>query len=216
MKAQAFPFLVDSPDASIWVSAFEDVSLRKFADQFFKLEADPAVEIIPVFISSYGGSVHNYLAMRDIIRSSNKKVATIAIGKAMSAGAALLAAGTKGLRFVTPNTTIMVHEISSGAWGKSTEIQVSATETERLNNVFLQSMSEDMGMTLEALKSKLHNLKNSDWFLSAPEAIKYGLVDAIEVPRMAEGQQARGLISFTKDEPAPKTKKKSVTKKRKK
>lgn len=196
----AGPMLIDSPESSIWVFSFEDAGLKKFAEHFLKLEADPSNDVIPIFISSYGGSVHNCLAMRDIIRSSNKKVATVAIGKAMSAGAALLAAGNKGMRFVSPDTTVMLHEVSSAAWGKNTDLQISGIETERLNNLFLTNLASDMGITLESLKKRFHDMKNADWFLSSKEAVKLGIADHVHIPRLVEGMPERGLVAFSKEE----------------
>lgn len=214
--------ITDSAESSIWVTEFDDGALKKFSSQFFKLEADPEIEIIPIFICSFGGSVYNCLAMRDLIKSSNKKVATIAVGKAMSAGAALLAAGTKGMRFSSPNTTIMIHEVSSGAWGKNSEIQVSAQETERVNELMLMHLSGDAGKSVEIFKKKFIKLKNADWFLTSEEALKLGIIDGIQTPRVIQELATKGLVAFmdiTKPkQPAKKAKlvkkKKKATKKR--
>lgn len=216
MKPQAiFPFSASSGEASIWITEFGDIHLKKFAEQFFRLESDPSVEVIPVFITSYGGSVHNMLAMRDIIKSSNKQVATIAVGKAMSAGAALLAAGSKGLRFASKDTTIMIHEVSSGAWGKTEEVKVSANETDRINRVFLKNMADDIGITLTQLSEKLHSIKNADWFLTAQEGLELGLVDNIQMPRMAEEVSSKTLIAFQRNAPKPLAKKPKAKPKKK-
>lgn len=216
MKPQAiFPFAATSGDASIWVTEFSDLHLKKFADQFFKLESDPSIEVIPVFITSYGGDVHNMLAMRDIIKSSNKQVATIAIGKAMSAGAALLAAGSKGLRFASKDTTIMIHEVSSGAWGKTEDLKVSATEVDRLNKVFLKNMADDIGITFTQLSDKLHSMKNADWFLTAQEALELKLIDDIQMPRMAEEVTSKTLIAFQRNAPKQVAKKNKPKSKKK-
>src|SRR5574343_416254 len=94
-------------EISIWVTKFTDASLVHFYEKFSKLESDPSVGVILIYISSYGGSAHNMSAMRDLIKSSSKPVATVCIGKAFSSGAMLLAAGTKGLRFITESGQIM-------------------------------------------------------------------------------------------------------------
>lgn len=196
MRSQLFPFLDGEEESpSIWVNSFGEIGLKRFMEKFFKLESDPEISLIPIFISSYGGSVHGLLGMRDIIKSSSKPVATIALGKAMSAGACLLASGDKGLRFVAPSASIMVHEVSSGGWGKSNDLQIAAAETERLNAVLLKNLSEDTGKTVQQIHEKFASLKNADWFLSASEAVKFGLADNIAVPRLAQQPIVSGLVT---------------------
>src|SRR5690554_4690500 len=84
---------------NIWVTNFDTESVTDFYEKFVEWEANPLVETIPVYINSYGGQVFSLVAKRDLIKTSVKPVSTIAVGKAMSCGASLLAAGTKGYRF---------------------------------------------------------------------------------------------------------------------
>lgn len=170
----------------VFVTEFNDSTLKDFFYKFVQLEAAPLVRVIPVMISSYGGEVHVELAMRDIIKSSSKPVATIALGKAMSSGAALLAAGTPGLRFASPNTEIMIHEVSSGVEGKNEEIKFAAQNIESLNDMFFKTISEDTGMSVEDIKREIKSINNSDLYLTPKQAKKWGIIDHISVPRLID------------------------------
>jgi ATP-dependent Clp protease protease subunit len=168
---------------SVWVTDFNTDSIRKFYDDFVDIEADPIIEIVPIFINSYGGQVYSLIAKRDLIKSSNKPVATICLGKAMSCGASLLAAGTKGLRFASPDSRILIHQISSMTLGKASDIKEDAAQIQALNEMMLKNLSEDTGMSVGKLKREIKNRDNADWTLSAEEAKKWGLIDHIGVPR---------------------------------
>jgi len=174
---------VDNKPRSVWVTEFNTPSVQKFYDEFVDLEMNPLVEIIPVFINSYGGQVYSLIAKRDIIKSSQKQVATICMGKAMSCGASLLAAGTKGLRFATPDSRILIHQISSVSVGKASDIKEDAAQIQKLNEMMLRNLSEDTGVSVAKLKQEIRNRDNADWVLSAEEAKKFGIIDHIEVPR---------------------------------
>jgi ATP-dependent Clp protease protease subunit len=168
---------------SVWVTQFNTASVQQFYDDFVDIEMNPLVEIIPVFINSYGGEVYSLIAKRDIIKSSHKSVATICMGKAMSCGAALLAAGTKGLRFATPDSRILIHQVSSVAIGKASDIREDAAQTQALNEMFLRNLAEDTGNSVAKLKQEIRNRDNADWILTAEEAKKWGIIDHIDVPR---------------------------------
>jgi ATP-dependent Clp protease protease subunit len=168
---------------SVWVTKFNTASVQQFYDDFVDIEMNSLVEIIPIFISSYGGEVYSLIAKRDIIKSSQKSVATICMGKAMSCGAALLAAGTKGLRFATPNSRILIHQVSSIAMGKASDIKEDAAQVQALNEMFLKNLAEDTGNSVAKLKQEIRNRDNADWILTAEEAKKWGIVDHINVPR---------------------------------
>jgi ATP-dependent Clp protease protease subunit len=189
----------------VWVTKFTDASLEDFFEQFMVLEADPVVSVIPIFISSYGGLIDTLAAMRDIIKSSSKPVATIALGKAMSCGACLLAAGTPGCRFVGPNTEIMVHELSSGAVGKCSDIEQTAEDLSRANKRLLTNLAEDTGHTYEEVSKLLKQRSNTDWVLTPKEAKQFGMIDIIGIPRLG-GQSATHLILPAKEKKPSKKK----------
>lgn len=167
----------------IWVSEFSNIALEKFYAEFIEMEADPTIQVIPIIVSSYGGNLDNMNAMRDLIKSSNKPVSIAAIGKSMSAGAALLAAGTKGHRMVAPNTDVMIHELSAGAFGKMEEIMTTALNLDRKNKEYMENMSEDMGKARGWLMAQLKKQNNLDWHLTAEECVKMGIADYVGVPR---------------------------------
>jgi ATP-dependent Clp protease, protease subunit len=143
--------------------------------------------IIPIVISSYGGNVHAMLQMFDVInkaKAAKFKIATIATGKAMSAGAALLTCGTEGMRFATTNATIMIHEVSSETGGKIGEIKVDAAETDRLNKLLLETMSLNIGKDRNYFANIIHTKGHADWFLTAHDAVQYGVVNKIGSPNL--------------------------------
>lgn len=169
----------------IFVTEFNDKAVEEFYAQFLALSSNPEVKVIPVVVSSYGGQVHALLSMLDLIESSMKPVSTIGMGKAMSCGAVLLAAGTKGYRFAAPNTDIMLHEISSVEWGKAADIANGAKTTKRLNTKLfkiLESKSTVKGN--RGLIKKMRAKGNVDWFLTPGQYLKMGLIDHIGVPAL--------------------------------
>ena len=180
----------------IWVNEFTEAAVKSFYEDFFELEADPTITLIPIFIDSYGGSVDGLFAMRDLIKNSEKPVATICVGKAMSAGAGLLASGHKGLRFMAKDAEVMIHELSTGFWGKNQDIQSTAKWTEKLNKRLLKNLAEDMDQPIKLLEAELHKQKNADWYLSSREAKKWGVVDYIEIPRIMYREPQSVLVTL--------------------
>ena len=181
------PKMLDPDDIEkhyIWVTEFDDANLKTFYNSFMRLERDPAIEVVPIIISSYGGYCDVLSAMRDLIKSSPKPVATIATGKAMSCGVALTASGTKGMRFASEGARIMIHEISTGSWGKNADFQVTAEESKRLNKVFMSNLAEDMGKSYDWIMAELHKRKNTDWFLTPAQAKSIGVIDHVGIPRI--------------------------------
>lgn len=193
---------------SVWVSDFNTASVQQFYDDFVDLEMSPLVEIIPIFISSYGGQVYSLIAKRDIIKTSQKPVSTICMGKAMSCGASLLASGTKGLRFATPDSRILIHQVSSMTTGKASDIKEDAAQIQTLNEMMLRNLAEDIGSTVAKIKQEIKNRDNADWVLTAQEALKFGIIDRIGVPRHVYPQMQTGLaIAGREGQLMPKRKK---------
>ncbi len=197
-----------SKPRSVWVTEFNTNSVQEFYDEFVDIEMNPLVEIVPVFINSYGGQVYSLIAKRDIIKSSQKAVATICMGKAMSCGASLLAAGTKGLRFATPDSRILIHQVSSMAVGKASDIKEDAAQVHALNEMMLKNLAEDTGTTVAKLKQEIRNRDNADWILTAEEAKKLGLIDHIDVPRHVYPQVQTALTVALMQQTMPKKAKK--------
>lgn len=167
---------------SITVNKFTEESAQAFAIAFNAcLETKQSV--IPIYIDSYGGQVYSLLAMLDIIKTANVPVATICLGKAMSCGSVLLSAGTDGYRFAASNSTVMIHEVSSGSHGKIEEIKADANEANRLNDKIFKMMANNCGKDDEYFKRIVHERNHADWFLDAEEARNHGLVNHIRVPK---------------------------------
>jgi ATP-dependent Clp protease protease subunit len=152
--------------------------------------------VIPIYIHSYGGDAHSLLAMRDIIKSSNKPVATIAIGMAMSCGVLLLAAGTKGMRFAAPSTQLMIHEASWMSYGKAADITENAKSFERLNDMVYVNFSKDTGMPIKKILNKMKDMRNADWYLEPAEALVWGIIDSIAVPRVQDVTSSQAIIKM--------------------
>lgn len=167
----------------VWVTDFDSESVIRFYEKFMELEKDPETQIIPVFINSYGGEVYALTAMRDLIKSSHKPVATIGVGMAMSCGASLLAAGTKGYRFAAKDIQILIHQVSSVSLGKTSDITESAKVTAGLNKKMFQNLAEDTGKTLKEFEDKIKSKHNADWTLTAASARAWCMIDHIGIPR---------------------------------
>lgn len=177
IKLDEFPY--------IYVTKFNEESLKEFYKEFSKLNFDPSVKIIPILISSYGGDVYTLLSMLDIIKTANKPVATIAMGKAMSCGAVLLSAGTPGYRYAGESTDILIHEVSNFSIGKNLDIQNEARSTERLNKTLMTILAKNCGMKDINYFLKLSKSKgNVDLYFSAKECKKIGLIDSVSIPEL--------------------------------
>ena len=152
---------------------FNETKAQDIITKLITLELkDPAKDIL-MYIDSYGGYVHSLLAIHDIMKMLRCDVATCAIGKTMSCGQMLLISGTKGKRFITPNARVLMHEISSGTFGKLADMEVDINETKALKKIV-----EDLILKYTKInKADLSKYMVRDSFFSAQEAIKLGMVD---------------------------------------
>ena len=140
--------------------------------------------MIPVVIDSYGGQVYSLMSMISAIQNSQLPIATIVEGKAMSCGAILFSFGEDGKRFIDKNATVMIHDVSSMAWGKVEEVKVSAQETDRLNKIVYRMMAENCGHDDDYFLDLVHEKGHADWFLDAQDAKKHKLANHIRVPTL--------------------------------
>ena len=171
-------------DRIVYVNKFNEAAVRQFKDEFLDAH-ETGQEIVPIFIDSFGGSAYSVLAMADMINSSDKIVATVAVGKAMSCGAILLTCGHEGYRFAAPTSTIMIHDVSSGAWGKIEELKADVKEGERLNKLVFEMMESNCGLEKGTLLTKVRQDHNSaDWYLTPKQAKKLNIVNHIRVPKL--------------------------------
>jgi ATP-dependent Clp protease protease subunit len=137
---------------------------------------------INIIINSDGGDVYEALGIIDFIQSLDVKVNTICRGRAMSAAALLLCSGT-GIRAASKNSTIMFHEISSGIYGKSSDMKANVQHTEKLEDILVNIISENSNQSREFWKDKI--LK--DYYLSPQESLELGVIDMIIQPKTTRG-----------------------------
>ena len=167
----------------IRVNRFDEDSAAEFA-QKMGVAQNTGQPVVPVIIDSYGGQVYSLMSMIAAIKSSKVPVATIVEGKAMSCGVILASCGAKGMRYISEDATLMVHDVSSGAWGKNSEIQASADETKRLNEKIYQILAENTGKTAKWFHKKINKRGRADWFVEPNRAIEIGICDKIGVPTL--------------------------------
>jgi ATP-dependent Clp protease protease subunit len=147
--------------------------------QMLFLEAEDPKKDIVLYINSPGGSVYDAMAIYDTMKHVKCDVSTIGVGMQASAGAFLLSSGTKGKRFLLPNSTVMIHQPAAGTDGKVTDMEIDLKEFLRLKNNLNEILAENTGQKIETIKRDAER----DYWMSAVEAKKYGIVDEIMKPK---------------------------------
>ena len=132
-------------------------------------------DTISLYINSPGGSITAGMAIYDTMNYVKSNVSTICIGMSASMAAFLLSCGQKGLRYALPNSEVMIHQPLGGAQGQATEIKIAAEHILKLKEKINKILSENTGQDLE----KIQNDTERDYFLSAYEALDYGLIDKV-------------------------------------
>lgn len=153
----------------------DDAVANTLIAQLLFLDAENSKEDIKIYINSPGGSVTSAMAMYDTIQHVKANVATICVGQAASAAAVLLAAGTKGKRFALPNSRIMIHQVMGGVEGQQTDVEIQAKEMRRIKDQLNQILAKHTGQTVK----KIDQDTDRDYFMTADEAKKYGIIDKI-------------------------------------
>jgi ATP-dependent Clp protease protease subunit len=143
--------------------------------QLLFLESENPTKDISFYINSPGGVVTAGMAMYDTMQYIKPNVSTVCIGQAASMGSLLLMAGEKGKRFSLPNSRIMVHQPSGGAQGQATDIEIQAKEILRLRATLNDIYVHHTGKKLTDIEKAMER----DNFMSAPEAVKFGLIDKV-------------------------------------
>ena len=165
------------------INKFDEPTAKAFSSVVSKAQ-NTGQPVLPVIIDSYGGQVYSLMSMISNIKNSRIPVATIIEGKAMSCGAILFSFGAEGMRYIDPDATVMIHDVSSMSWGKVEEIKVSADETERLNQKIYHMMAENCGHHRDYFLDIVHEKGHADWFLNATQAKKKGLANQLRVPKL--------------------------------
>ena len=136
-------------------------------------------------IDSHGGQVYSLMAMISAIKHAEIPVATIVEGKAMSCGAILFSFGAQGYRFMDPDATLMIHDVSSMDMGKVEELKSGAQEADRLNGIVYKMMAQNCGKKDDYFMKIVDKKKHADWFLDAAETKKHGLANHLRVPKLS-------------------------------
>jgi ATP-dependent Clp protease protease subunit len=139
------------------------------------LDSEDPGKDIRLYINSPGGSVTAGMAIFDTMQHIKSDVATICVGLAASMGSFLLMAGTKGKRFALPHSRIMIHQPMGGTRGQATDIAIEAKEIARVKHMLNQEYANRTGQPLEKIERDM----DRDYFMSADEAMQYGLIDRV-------------------------------------
>lgn len=187
----------EKPIEVIRVTEFNEEACFKF-HKAVQLNRETGAEIIPVHIDSYGGSVYGVIGMMDMLKQAEEDgaaILTYVSSKAMSAGAALFSCGSEGYRFISPNAHIMVHQASSGAYGKVDDLKVSVDQSLKLSDRLLAVMSRNCGKQPDYFKRRLFSNGNADLFFDAKAAVAENLANFIGTPELKVEVTQRVTVS---------------------
>ena len=157
----------------------DDTTANLVVAQMLFLEMEDPDADIMLYINSPGGSVTAGMAIYDTMRYLKCEVSTLCIGMAASMGAFLLAAGAKGKRKALPHAEIMIHQPLGGARGQATDIQIQAEQILKIKKTLNELLSQNTGKPIKTIEKDVER----DHYMTAEEALKYGLIDEIIAPR---------------------------------
>jgi len=160
-------------------SAIDNEIANVIVAQLLFLESEDPEKDISFYINSPGGAVTAGLAIYDTMQYIKSDVATVCIGQAASMGALLLTAGTNGKRFALPNSRIMIHQPLGGVQGQATDIKIQTNEILRMKDTLNRILSFHTGKGIK----KIATDTDRDFFMSAEESLKYGIVDKVVADR---------------------------------
>nr|WP_211221288.1 ATP-dependent Clp endopeptidase proteolytic subunit ClpP [Ktedonobacter racemifer] len=160
----------------------DDQVANSVVAQLLYLQSEDATKDIQMYINSPGGVIYAGLAIYDTMQWLRPDVSTFCMGMAMSMGAVILAAGQKGKRYTLPNSTVLIHQPLGGAEGQAADIEITAREILRLRRNLYEILAKHTGQTIERI------MQDSDrnYYLSAQQAVEYGLVDDVLNPSNEE------------------------------
>lgn len=161
------------------VGQVEDQMANLIIAQMLFLESEDPKKDINLYINSPGGIVTSAMAMYDTMQYIKPDVRTLCVGQAASAGALLLAGGAAGKRHALPHSTIMIHQVLGGYQGQGTDIQIHAMQTKMVGDRLNAILSKHTGRDLKQVEQDT----NRDYFLTANQAVDYGLIDSVFVQR---------------------------------
>lgn len=153
----------------------DDHSANLVIAQLLFLQSEDPKKDISIYVNSPGGSVSAALAMMDTIKHIKNDVSTVCVGIAASAGAWILSSGTKGKRYALPNAEVMIHQPLSGTEGQASDIAIAAQHILKTKENLIKIMAKNTGQPV----SKVEKDVDRDYYMSAPEALKYGIIDKV-------------------------------------
>lgn len=156
-------------------SPIDDDVANSIVAQLLLLDSENAEKDIMLYINSPGGVITAGLAIYDTMNLIKSDVCTICIGEAASMGAFLLSSGAKGKRMSLPGSRIMIHQPLGGAKGQATDIEIEAKEIMRMKNMLNSILAENCSQPIEKIKKDTER----DYYMSAQEALEYGLIDKV-------------------------------------
>ncbi|MCL5667278.1 MAG: ATP-dependent Clp protease proteolytic subunit [Patescibacteria group bacterium] len=153
----------------------DDAVANTVIAQLLFLDAENNKEDIRIYINSPGGSVTAALALYDTMQHVKSEVSTICVGQAASAAAVLLACGAKGKRYSLPNARVLIHQVMGGVEGQQKDVEIQAREMMRIKNQLNQILAKHTSQSVV----KIEKDTDRDFFMTAEEAKKYGIIDKI-------------------------------------
>ena len=152
-----------------------DTVANSIIAQMLFLASKDSAKDIQLYINTPGGSVTAGLAIYDTMQYVKCPISTVCVGMAASMGATLLAAGQKGKRFALPNSQVLLHQVAGGVTGEAVEIEITAKQIVKIKEKLNKILAKHTGQSLE----KVEKDTDRDFYLSAPEAKDYGLIDEV-------------------------------------
>ena len=149
---------------------------EKIVEQLLKLDAIKSNKDIIFYINSPGGSVSDGMAIYDAMQIVKSDVKTICLGRCSSMAAILLSGGTKGKRYITPNSEVMIHEVSTYNGGKIGDVKISFEHSNALNERIIKILAENTGKDIDQIRQ---DIQQKDKWFNSDEALEYGLVDKL-------------------------------------
>jgi ATP-dependent Clp protease protease subunit len=153
----------------------DDAVANTLIAQLLFLDAENGKEDIKLYINSPGGAVTSAMALYDTMQHIKADVSTICVGQAASAAAVLLACGAKGKRLSLPNARVLIHQVMGGAEGQQKDVEIQAREMMRIKNQINAILAKHTGQPI----NKIEKDTDRDYFMTAEEAKKYGIIDKI-------------------------------------
>lgn len=155
--------------------AIDDDTANIVIAQLLFLQSDDSKKDISLYINSPGGFIHSGLAILDTMNHIKCDVSTVCVGIAASMASVILSSGAKGKRFILPNAEVMIHQPSGGAEGQASDIEISAKHILKNRDILNKMLAKNTGQPL----SRVEKDADRDFFMSAEEAKKYGIIDKI-------------------------------------